>query len=75
MWEGPSRMTGAKLSRKIVARTTRCTLPEPGSPRAGRPVVSAMVGVETIGREFSSRTVDVRLCTCLLGLVTEEEWT
>lgn len=68
-------MTGARLSRKIVARTTRCTLPEAGRPRAGRPVVSAMVGVETIGRELTSGTEDVRLCTCLLGLVAAEERT
>ena len=68
-------MTGARLSNKIVARTTRCTLPEPGSPRAGRPVVLAIVGVETIGREFSSGTGDVRLCTCLLRLVTAEKRT
>jgi hypothetical protein len=41
--------------------TTTCTEAEEGSERADKPVVSASLGVERIGRELSRDTEKVRL--------------
>jgi hypothetical protein len=54
-------VTGAKPSRRTTTMTTACAHVEPGSERAGKPVKSASLGVERIGRGLFRGTKAVRM--------------